>query len=71
MAGLSEVQHMITAGDLAAEIGINKSNLLKAARKLGVKPQKKVLEHHGQPEVVFSEKEAAVMRDRYRHRLSK
>ena len=62
---------MITANDLAAEIGIDKSNLLKAARKLGVRPQKKVLELHGQPEAVFSDEEASVMRERYRHRLRK
>ena len=62
---------MITANELAAEIGIDKSNLLKAARKLGVHPQKKVLGLHGQPEAVFSDEEAAVMRERYRHRLRK
>ena len=71
MAGLSEVQHMITAGDLAAEIGINKSNLLKAARKLGLRPVKKVIEHHGQPQSVFNDAEEEVMRERYKHLLQR
>ena len=62
---------MITAGDLAAEIGIDKSNLLKAAKKMGLRPAKKILEHHGQPQAVFNDAEEEVMRERYKHLLQR
>ena len=67
MATLSEVTLMITANDLAEELGINKSNLLKAAKREGLVLDRMVFERHGQPQAVFNKQQEKAMRDRYRH----
>jgi hypothetical protein len=58
---------MITANDLAEELGINKSNLLKAAKKDGLVLNRVVVKHHGQPEAVFDKQQEKAMRERYKH----